>query len=64
MPVPKKRVGHSEQAHRRANWKATLTTQTQCPHCGSMRLAHCMCTACGFYRGQLISEKFHQHHEH
>lgn len=64
MPVPKKRVGQSDQAHRRANWKATIPTNSVCPHCGSPRLPHRMCVACGFYNGKVMSEKLHAHHEH
>jgi len=64
MPVPKKRVGHSDQAHRRANWKATLAASTNCPHCGAINRPHCLCTNCGFYKGRVISEKLHAHHEH
>ncbi|WP_373532263.1 50S ribosomal protein L32 [Vampirovibrio sp.] len=64
MPVPKKRVGHSDQAHRRANWKATLAASTTCPHCSAVKMPHHMCVACGFYNGRVLSEKFHAHHEH
>ena len=64
MPVPKKRQGHSRQATRRANWKAILGGSTTCPHCGIVKLPHCLCTACGFYNGRIVSEKFHAHHEH
>ena len=64
MPVPKKRVGHSDQAHRRANWKATLAALTTCPHCNAVKMPHQMCVACGFYNGRVVSEKFHAHHEH
>lgn len=64
MPVPKKRLGHSDQAHRRANWKATLFPQATCPHCSAVKLPHRMCVECGFYNGRVMSEKLHAHHEH
>ncbi|MEB3288142.1 MAG: 50S ribosomal protein L32 [Vampirovibrionales bacterium] len=64
MPVPKKRLGHSDQAHRRANWKAFLPTSSTCKHCGQPRLSHTVCTHCGFYKGRVVSEKLHAHHEH
>ncbi len=64
MPVPKKRVGHSDQAHRRANWKAILSQVTNCPHCGVVNRPHCLCTNCGWYKGRVVSEKLHAHHEH
>jgi large subunit ribosomal protein L32 len=64
MPVPKKRVGHSEQGHRRSQWKATIPTVSFCPHCGSVKLPHTICGACGFYKGRVVSHKLHAHHEH
>ncbi len=64
MPVPKKRVGKSDQAHRRANWKATLSPQTNCPHCGALNMPHCLCAECGFYKDRIVSLKMHAHHEH
>lgn len=64
MPVPKKRVGRSDQAHRRANWKAILPTGTTCSHCGNVKLSHVLCTNCGYHKGRIVSEKLHAHHEH
>jgi len=64
MPVPKKRTGRSDQAHRRANWKATLASATTCPHCGTVKLPHCLCVECGYYNGRVVSAKMHEHHAH
>lgn len=64
MPVPKKRVGHSDQGHRRANWKAKTITQTKCAHCGELNFTHCLCPSCGYYHGRVVSMKMHSHHEH
>lgn len=57
MPVPKKRVGHSEQGHRRSCWKASTPAITQCPNCGDVKLMHKVCLSCGHYDGKLVSEK-------
>ena len=57
MAVPKKRTGHSAQGKRRSNWKATKPTTTKCPNCGATMLAHTVCTACGQYRGKVVSRK-------
>ena len=57
MAVPKKRTGHSAQGKRRSNWKATKPTLTTCPNCGQAVLAHTVCTACGTYKGKLVSKK-------
>jgi large subunit ribosomal protein L32 len=64
MPVPKKRVGHSDQGHRRANWKARPITKTSCPHCGNLNFTHTLCTSCGYYNGRIVSTKMHAHHAH
>ena len=57
MAVPKKRTGHSAQGKRRSNWKATKPATTKCPNCGALVLAHTVCTACGQYRGKVVSRK-------
>jgi len=57
MAVPKKRTGHSAQGKRRSNWKATKPTTTTCPNCGAVVLAHTVCTACGQYKGKVVSRK-------
>ncbi len=64
MPVPKKRLGHSDQGHRRSQWKATVPTLSTCPHCGAKRLAHTLCGECGFYKDRIVLQKLHHHHEH
>jgi large subunit ribosomal protein L32 len=58
MPVPKKRLGHSDQGHRRSRWKATVPTKTICTNCGSVRHAHTICGTCGFYRDSFFTGKF------
>jgi large subunit ribosomal protein L32 len=57
MAVPKKRVGHSAQGHRRSNWKATVPETTTCQNCGELVLTHTVCTACGYYKGKPVSIK-------
>ena len=57
MAVPKKRTGHSAQGHRRSNWKAAKPETTKCPNCGETKLAHTVCTACGYYKGKAVSIK-------
>ena len=58
MPVPKKRLGHSDQGHRRSNWKALRVTVATCPNCGSPRHPHTICGNCGFYDGKIVSARF------
>lgn len=57
MAVPKKRTGHSAQGHRRSNWKATKPEVTKCKNCGEPVLTHTVCTACGYYKGKVVSIK-------
>lgn len=57
MAVPKKRTGHSAQGKRRSNWKATKPEITTCPSCGAKVLTHTVCTACGQYKGKVVSKK-------
>ena len=57
MAVPKKRTGHSAQGKRRSNWKATKPEITKCTNCGATVLTHTVCTACGQYKGKVVSKK-------
>ena len=57
MAVPKKRTGHSAQGKRRSNWKAAKPELTTCPNCGAKALTHTVCTACGTYKGKVVSKK-------
>ena len=57
MAVPKKRTGHSAQGKRRSNWKASKPELTTCPNCGAKVLTHTVCTACGTYKGKVVSRK-------
>ena len=57
MAVPKTRTGHSAQVKRRSNWKATKPELTTCPNCGAKVLTHTVCTACGTYKGKVVSKK-------
>ena len=57
MAVPKKRTGHSAQGKRRSKWKASKPELTTCPNCGAKVLTHTVCTACGQYKGKVVSRK-------
>jgi len=58
MAVPKKRLGHSAQGTRRANWKAILPSVTTCDMCGAPKLSHKLCGVCGAYKGRIVIKKF------
>lgn len=57
MPVPKKRLGRSDQGHRRAKWKGVAVMPNSCPNCGHLVLSHQVCGNCGFYKGKVVSSK-------
>ena len=55
MPNPKRKHTASRRDSRRAaNWRLTARSLSRCANCGAMRLPHRLCSACGFYDGQLI----------
>jgi large subunit ribosomal protein L32 len=58
MPVPKKRVGHSEQGHRRSNWRAFVPALMTCPQCSAKKRPHMLCMFCGYYDGVKVSTRF------
>jgi large subunit ribosomal protein L32 len=57
MPVPKQRLGRSDQGHRRSHWKGTAVLPNRCSNCGALVVSHQVCTSCGFYKGKLVSSK-------
>ncbi len=54
MAVPKGKVSKSRRDKRRANWKATVPTLVECPHCHEKRVAHQVCKNCGYYDGEEV----------
>jgi len=55
MAVPKKKMSVSQTGMRRAHDALKLTAAIEsCPDCGSSKLRHRVCPACGCYRGRKI----------
>jgi len=54
MPNPKRRHSKSRRDKRRTHYKAAVQTASVCPNCGSPKLAHAVCTECGYYNGRKI----------
>lgn len=55
MAVPKKRTSRSVRDMRRSHHAIQYTAAVEaCPNCGEPKLRHCMCEACGTYRGKQI----------
>ena len=54
MPLPKRRHSRTRGRKRRTNWKLTMPTPVDCPHCHQARLPHHICPHCGFYNGRQV----------
>ena len=52
MAVPKTKVSKAKGRSRIANWKANAPTIVECPQCHEAKVAHSVCTKCGYYDGQ------------
>ena len=58
MAVPKTKQSKSRTNKRFANYKATMPTLVECPHCHEMKESHRVCKNCGFYNGkEVIAQK-------
>ncbi len=51
MAVPKRKTSTTRRDKRRTHWKLSAPTVTQCSHCGQMKIAHRVCSNCGYYAG-------------
>lgn len=54
MAVPKRKQSKSRTNKRFANYKATMPTLVECPHCHEMKAPHRVCRNCGFYDGKEV----------
>jgi len=49
---PKKRHSRQRKGKRRASIFLKKPVGILCPNCGSIKLLHMVCKACGFYKGK------------
>jgi large subunit ribosomal protein L32 len=57
MPVPKKKTSKAKSRSRRASaWRLDTPARSVCPRCGSAKLPHVVCRACGWYGGRQAIE--------
>ncbi len=54
MAVPKRKTSKARRDQRRANWKISAPTTTECSQCHKMKLAHRVCKHCGYYDGKQV----------
>lgn len=54
MAVPKKKMSKSKSRKRRASsWKLDAPARSVCPRCGTAKIPHTVCGACGWYKGRV-----------
>jgi len=51
MAVPKKKVSKARRDSRKANFKASAATLTECKQCHTPIVPHRVCKNCGNYKG-------------
>ncbi|MCK4574705.1 MAG: 50S ribosomal protein L32 [candidate division Zixibacteria bacterium] len=56
MPLPKRRHSRTRGRKRRTNWKISMPSVGDCPHCHQPKMPHHICTHCGYYNGRKIIE--------
>lgn len=57
MAVPKKKMSKSKSRKRRASaWKLDVPARSVCPRCGTAKVPHTVCGACGWYKDRVAVE--------
>ncbi|MBP6217236.1 MAG: 50S ribosomal protein L32 [Oligoflexales bacterium] len=54
MPVPKHRTSASKRDMRRSHHALKAPALSFCPACMEAKKPHCVCSACGQYRGRQV----------
>lgn len=52
MAVPKGKISKARRNSRKANWKITAPSLSECPKCHELKANHMICKKCGFYKGE------------
>jgi len=56
--VPKRKTSKARKNSRRSNvWKLEVPALSRCGKCGSFKLIHRVCDACGYYRNREVVKK-------
>ena len=53
---PQRRISKTRKRLLRSHFKMETPGMMVCPNCGEMKLAHIVCSACGYYDGKLVKE--------
>lgn len=54
--APQRRISKTRKRQRRSHFKLENPSMMVCPNCGEVKLAHCVCSSCGYYDGKLVKE--------
>lgn len=54
--VPQRRISKTRKRQRRSHFKLDNPSMMVCPNCGEVKLAHAVCSSCGYYNGKLVKE--------
>ena len=57
MAVPRNRLSNSRKNTKRSHHAKKPINTAKCSNCGSMRLPHVICGACGAYGNRIVIEK-------
>jgi large subunit ribosomal protein L32 len=52
--LPKRRVSRHRRGNRRSHQALEPRQLVLCPNCGELALPHCVCPACGTYKGEQV----------
>jgi len=52
MAVPKRKVSKSRRDKRKANWKISVPSTVECPHCHERKIDQQVCKNWGYYDGK------------
>ncbi len=54
MAVPKRKISRSQKGKRRIHQKVSAPGISVCPQCKETKLAHRICSNCGYYKGKEV----------
>lgn len=54
MPVPKRKSSRMKARMRKASHRYRGIEPVKCPSCGAATVPHCVCAACGVYKGRQV----------
>jgi large subunit ribosomal protein L32 len=57
MAVPRNRLSNARKNSRRAHHAKKPINTSKCSNCGSARLPHSLCGACGAYGNRIVVDK-------